>query len=289
MDGSSSTYRVNRIVCRGQFCIIVYQKPTMNSEDFDGDLQFRIIDGSSPVPTNHRATIYVPIILISCIIFSSLALSMNWFFMEIEYDFDEPGLDDVKVTLEDDLSERETKFVIDGERSRDVEDNDELENQGYEDTVSQKVTLKVLTIIVLVFTGICAILSIVSFTNFLPLSNISSVLLWIILLLVVVEVVFFAVFYNPFAGDVENDDSDTDIECEDEDLEGGGTLNIYGEGSTECTIMGEEATVKIQFNASSGFWFMAFQVVLILIAAIFSTAHSRSLSKNQSTTKIHMF
>ena len=106
----------------------------------------------------------------------------------------------------------------------------------YKRQVSQKVTLKVLTIIVLVFTGICALLSIVSFTNFLPLINISSVLLWIILLLVVVEVVFFAVFYNPFAGDVENDDSDTDVECEDGDVEGGGTLNIYGEGSTECTI-----------------------------------------------------
>ena len=50
--------------------------------------------------------------------------------VKIEYDFDEPGIDDVKVTLEDELSERETKFVIDGERNRDVEDNDELENQG---------------------------------------------------------------------------------------------------------------------------------------------------------------
>ena len=261
----------------------------MNSGDSYDNLQLQIIDGSSSDSPNHSAIIYVPIILICCVVFSSLALSLNWFVMDIEYDFKDSSLDDVTVGFEDDLSERKTKVVIGGEREINTETNEELELEGYEDTVSQKVTLKVLTIIVLVFTGVCTLLSFVAFTNFLPLINVSSILLWVILLLVVVEIVFFAIFYDPFAGDASDDDSDSDIECEDDDAEGESMLNIYGEASTECTIMGEDANVTGQYNASAGFWFMAVQVVLIFMAAIFNMSHSRSLSKNQSTTKNHMF
>ena len=261
----------------------------MSGDVSNENFQFQIIDNNGSDTKNHGAIIYVPIILICCVIFSSLALSVNWFVMEIEYDFKDTSLDDATVTFEDDLSERETKVVIGDEREIITETNDDLELEGYEDTVSQKVTLKVLTIIVLVFTGICALLSFVAFTKFLPLINISSILLWIILLLVVVEVVLFAVFYDPFAGDAANDDSDSDIECEEDDAEGGSMLNIYGDATTECTIMGEDANVTGQYNASAGFWFMAVQVVLIFMAVIFNMSHSRSLSKNQSTTKIHMF
>jgi hypothetical protein len=261
----------------------------MSGDVSNENFQFQIIDNSGSDTKNHGAIIYVPIILICCIIFSSLALSLNWFVMEVEYDFKDTSLDDVTVTFEDDLSERETKLVMGDEREIITENNDDLELEGYEDTVSQKITLKVLTIIVLVFTGICALLSFVAFTKFLPLINISSILLWIILLLVVVEVVFFAVFYDPFAGDAANDDSDSDFECEEDNAEGGSLLNLYGDASTECTIMGEDANITAQYNASAGFWFMAIQVVLVLMAAIFNMSHSRSLSKNQPTTKIHMF
>jgi len=261
----------------------------MQSPDYNSNLQFQIVDGNRPQTKMHSAIIVVPIILGCCVTFSILALNLNWFIMEIEFDFDDPSEDDLTVTFEDDLSERETKAAMGGERERVTEDNDELEDQGYEDTVSQKITLKVITIIVLVFTGICALLSFASFTNFLPLINISSVLLWIILLLVVVEVVFFAAFYDPFAGDSEDDDSDSDVECDDDDIEGGGTLNIYGEASTECTIMGEDATINVQYNASFGFWFMAFQIVLIFMAAMFNMSHARSLNRNNTSTQIHMF
>ena len=261
----------------------------MQGGNYNSNLQFQVVEGSGPKAPMHSAVILVPIILGCCVTFSILALNLNWYVMEMEFDFDDPSEDDLTYSLEDDLSEREIKAEMAGDRERLTQDNDDLEDEGYEDTVSQKITLKVLTIIVLVFTGICALLSFAAFTNFLPLINISSILLWIILLLVVVEVVFYALFYNPFAGDSEDDDSDSDIECDDDDIEGGGTLNIYGEVTTECTIMGEDATITMQYNASFGFWFMAFQVVLIFMAAIFNMSHARSLNRNNPTTQIHMF
>ena len=102
-----------------------------------------------------------------------------------------------------------------------------------------------------------------------------------------VEVVFFAVFYDPFAGDAEDDDSD--IICDDDSAEETEVLMIYGDASSECVIMGEKADVTGQYNASFGFWFMAFQVVLIFMAAIFNMSHAKSLNRNNPTTQIHMF
>ena len=138
----------------------------MQGGDYNSNLQFQVVDGSGPKAPMHSAVILVPIILGCCVTFSILALNLNWYVMEGKYDFDDPELGDLTVVMEDDLSERETKVAMDGERERLTEDNDDLEDEGYEDTVSQKITLKVLTIIVLVFTGICALLSFAAFTNF---------------------------------------------------------------------------------------------------------------------------
>ena len=63
------------------------------------------------------ALIYIPLMLVCCVIFSSLALSLNWMNLEVEYDFEDPNEDDWNVKFEDSLSERET-YVKVGSESR---------------------------------------------------------------------------------------------------------------------------------------------------------------------------
>ena len=124
--------------------------------------------------------------------------------------------------------------------------NDDLEDEGYEDTVSQKITLKVITIIMIVFTGIAVILSLAAFTNYFPVVKIMTMIVWIIAVLSIAQIVIFAVFYDPFAGTADDeDDSDSDFECDEE--EPSSFLNIYGEGTTDCVIYGENVEAKATF------------------------------------------
>ena len=231
------------------------------------------------------ALIYIPVMLVCCVIFSSLALSLNWINLEVEYDFSNPDIDSVTVEFEDSLSERETYVRSGGETDRTTESNDDLEDEGYEDTVSQKVTLKVITIVMIVFTGIAVILSLAAFTNYLPLVKIMAIIVWIIAILSIAQVVIFAVFYDPFAGSAEDED-DSDIECDEENSEQ--FLNIYGEGTTDCEIYGEDAEVKASFNAGAAFWFAAVQMILVIVAAIMSTIYARNLG-SQGGSKVHVF
>jgi len=227
------------------------------------------------------ALIYVPVMLVCCVIFSSLALSLNWMNLEVEYDFEDPNEDDWRVEFDDSLSERETHVKIGSDSARTTESNDDLEDEGYEDTVSQKITLKVITIIMIVFTGIAVLLSLAAFTNYFPLVKIMAMVVWIIAILSIAQVVIFAVFYDPFAGSADDeDDSDSDIECDEENSEQ--FLNIYGEGTSDCEIYGENAEVKASFNAGAAFWFAAMQMILVIVAAIMSTIYARNLGSRGS-------
>ena len=235
------------------------------------------------------ALIYVPVMLVCCVIFSSIALSLNWMNMEAEYDFEDPDEDDWRVQFDDSLSERETYVKIGSESQRITESNDELEDEGYEDTVSQKVTLKVITIIMIVFTGIAVILSLAAFTNYFPVVKIMTMIVWIIAVLSIAQIVIFAVFYDPFAGSADDeDDSDSDFECDEDGEESSQFLNIYGEGTTDCVIYGENVEVKASFNAGVAFWFAAVQMILVIVAAIMSTIYARNLG-SQGGPKVHVF
>jgi len=222
------------------------------------------------------ALIYIPVMLVCCVIFSSLALSLNWMSIGIEYDFEDSNEDDLRVEFDDSLSERETYVKVGSESQRITESNDELEDEGYEDTVSQKVTLKVITILMIVFTGIAVILSLAAFTNYFPVVKIMTMIVWIIAVLSIAQIVIFAAFYDPFAGTVEDEEDSSDFECEGEE-QPSGFLNIYAEGTTDCTIMGEDAEVAVTLYAGVAFWFAAVQMILVIVAAIMSTVYLRKL------------
>ena len=222
----------------------------------------------------YGALIYVPVILVCCVIFSSLALSLNWMNFEAEYDFVDPNEDDWKVEMEDDLSERETYGKIGTESVRVTESNDDLEDEGYEDTVSQKVTLKVITIVMIVFTGIAVLLSLAAFTNFVPVVKIMTFIVWIISILSIAQIVIFAGFYDPFAGSAEDEESEI-VECDE--LDESGFLNIYGEETGDCVILGEDVEAKGIYYAGAAFWFAAVQMILVIISAIMSTVYLRKL------------
>ena len=234
------------------------------------------------------ALIYIPVMLVCCVIFSSLALSLNWMSIGIEYDFEDSNEDDLRVEFDDSLSERETYFKVGSESQRITQSNDELEDEGYEDTVSQKVTLKVITIIMIVFTGIAVILSLAAFTNYFPVVKIMTMIVWIISVLSIAQIVIFAGFYDPFAGSaVDDDDDDSNIECDEETEEESGFLNIYGEGTTDCTIMGEDAEITVTLYAGVAFWFAAVQMILVIVSAIMSTVYLRKLgSQGFSDVKV---
>lgn len=236
----------------------------------------------------YGALIYVPVMLVCCVIFSSLALSLNWFSMELEYDFEDSNEDDWRVEFDDSLSERETYVKVGTESQRTTESNDELEDEGYEDTVSQKVTLKVITIIMIVFTGIAVILSLAAFTNYFPVVKIMTMIVWIIVVLSIAQVVIFAVFYDPFAGAVEDDSEESEDNNCDNNGESSSFLNVYGEGTENCVIMGEDAEVTLSYYAGAAFWFAAVQMILVIIAAIMSTIYARKLG-SQGGPKVHVF
>ena len=234
------------------------------------------------------ALIYIPVMLVCCVIFSSLALGLNWMSIGIEYDFVDPNEDDLRAEFDDSLSERETYVKMGTESQRITESNDELEDEGYEDTVSQKVTLKVITIIMIVFTGIAALLSLAAFTNYFPVVKIMTMIVWIISVLSIAQIVIFAGFYDPFAGSaVEDEEDSSDFECEGEQ-QPSGFLNIYAEGTTDCTIMGEDAEVAVTLYAGVAFWFAAVQMILVIIAAIMSTIYARNLG-SRGNSNIQVF
>lgn len=231
------------------------------------------------------ALIYIPVMLVCCVIFSSLALGLNWMNIEVEYDFEDPNEDDLRVEFEDDLSERETYVKMGSESQRMTESNDDLEDEGYEDTVSQKITLKVITIIMIVFTGIAVLLSFAAFMNIISIVKIMTAVVWVIAILSIAQIVIFAAFYDPFAGTAEDEEDSGDIECEDG--EPSGFLNIYAEGNTDCTIMGEDAEVTATLYAGVAFWFAFIQMILIVISGIFSISHMRKMgSQGFSDVKV---
>ena len=157
------------------------------------------------------ALIYIPVILVCCVIFSSLALSLTWLNVDAEYDFEDPNEDDLRIEVEDSLSERENYAKMGTESARNTQSNDDVEDEGYEDTVSQKITLKVITIIMIVFTGIAVLLSLAAFTNYFPVVKIMTMIVWIIAVLSIAQIVIFVGFYDPYAGSAEDeDDSDSD-------------------------------------------------------------------------------
>ena len=243
-------------------------------------------------PTNSQgfgALIYIPVMLICCVIFSSLALSLNWMNWEVEYDFSNPDIDSVTAGFEDSLSERETYVRSGGETDRTTESNDDLEDEGYEDTVSQKVTLKVITIFMIVFTGIALLLSLAAFTNFVPVVKIMTLIVWIISILSIAQIVIFAGFYDPFAGSAnDEDDADSNVECDNEAEDESRFLNIYGEGTGDCVIYGENAEVTASFYAGAAFWFAAVQMILVIISAIMSTVYLRKL-RSQGFSDVKVF
>ena len=231
------------------------------------------------------ALIYIPIMLIVCVVFSSLALGLNWMNIEVEYDFEDPNEDDLYGEIDDSLSERETYLKMGSETQRTTDSNDDLEDKGYEDTVSQKITLKVITIIMIVFTGIAVLLSFAAFMNIIPIVKIMTAVVWVIAILSIAQIVIFAAFYDPFAGTAVDEEDSGDIECGDEELSG--FLNIHAEGTTDCTIRGEDAEVTVSMYAGVAFWFAFVQMILILISGIFSIIHMRKLgSQGFSDVKV---
>lgn len=221
--------------------------------------------------------IYVPVIIVCCIIFSSLALGLTWLNMEVNYDFSNPDIDDLNVEFDDSLGEREIYVRSGGEFDKTTDSNEDLEAEGYEDAVSQKITLKVLTIIMISFSGIALILNLVAFTNNLPLIRVLNLIIWIIIALSVVQVVMFAAFYDPFAGSAESeDDSDSDITC-DEGQDESNFLNVYGKATGNCEIMGESASVEVSYHAGAAFWFAFSNMLLILLAGFFCISHTRKI------------
>ena len=235
------------------------------------------------------ALIYIPVMLVCCVIFSSLALSLNWMNLDFEYDFEDPNEDDWNVEIEDSLSERETYVKVGTESQRMTDSNDDLEDEGYEDTVSQKITLKVITIIMIVFTGIAVLLSLAAFTNYFPVVKIMTMIVWIIAVLSIAQIVTYTAFYDPFAGSADDeDDSDSNVECDDEAEDESGFLNIYGEATGDCVIYGENAEANLTLYAGAAFWFAAVQMILVIIAAIMSTIYARNLG-SQGGPKVHVF
>ena len=102
-----------------------------DSASFDlHPVSFNTADGQG-----YGALIYVPVMLVCCVIFSSLALSLNWMNLEVEYDFEDPDEDDLRIEVEDSLSERENYAKMGTESARNTQSNDDLEDEGYEDTV----------------------------------------------------------------------------------------------------------------------------------------------------------
>lgn len=242
-------------------------------------------------PANNQgfgALIYIPVMLVCCVIFSSLALSLNWMNLDLEYDFEDPNEDDWKVEIEDSLSERETYVKVGTESQRMTESNDDLEDEGYEDTVSQKITLKIITIILIVFTGITVLLSLAAFTNYFPVVKIMTLIVWIIAVLSIAQIVIYTAFYDPFAGSADDeDDSDSNVECDDEAEYESSFLNIYGEATGDCVIYGENAEASATVYAGAAFWFAAVQMILVIISAIMSTVYLRKLgSQGFSDVKV---
>ena len=234
------------------------------------------------------ALIYIPVMLVCCVIFSSLALSLNWMNLDFEYDFEDPNEDDWNVEIEDSLSERETYVKVGTESQRMTDSNDDLEDDGYEDTVSQKITLKVITIIMIVFTGIAVLLSLAAFTNYFPVVKIMTMIVWIIAVLSIAQIVIFVGFYDPYAGSAEDeDDSDSDVECEEDEEEESGFAPIYAEATGDCVIYGENAEASATVYAGAAFWFAAVQMILVIISAIMSTVYLRKLgSQGFSDVKV---
>ena len=221
------------------------------------------------------ALIYIPVMLVCCVIFSSLALSLTWLNIDAKYDFEDSDEDDLRIEVEDSLSERENYAKMGTDSARNTQSNDDLEDEGYEDTVSQKVTLKVITIIMIVFTGIAVLLSLAAFTNFVPVVKIMTLIVWIISILSIAQIVIFAGFYDPFAGSANDEESELG-DCGEPEEESG-FLNIYGEASGDCVLLGENAEVTASFYAGAAFWFAAVQMVLVIISAIMSTVYLRKL------------
>ena len=220
------------------------------------------------------ALIYIPVMLVCCVIFSSLALSLTWLNIDGKYDFEDSEEDDLRIEVEDSLSEREYYAKMGTNSARETQSNDDLEDEGYEDTVSQKVTLKVITIIMIVFTGIAVLLSLAAFTNYFPVVKIMTMIVWIIAVLSIAQIVIFVGFYDPYAGSAE-EDSDPDNECGEEEVSG--FVPIYGESTADCVVFGENAEASATVYAGAAFWFAAVQMILVIISAIMSTVYLRKL------------
>ena len=241
--------------------------------------EFTEITHSKQETQSYGMFIYVPVIVVCCIIFSSLALGLTWLNMEVNYDFSDPDIDDLNVEFEDSLGEREIYVRSGGDFEKTTESNEDLEEGGYEDAVAQKITLKVLTIIMISFSGIALILSLIAFTNNLPLMKVLSVIVWITIVLSVAQVIIFAAFYNPFAGSAESDDdSDSDISC-DEGQDESSFLNVYGKATGNCEIVGESASVEVTYHAGAAFWFAFVKMLLILLTGFFCISQTRKISR----------
>ena len=234
------------------------------------------------------ALIYIPVMLVCCVIFSSLALSLTWLNIDAKYDFEDSDEDDLRIEVEDSLSERENYAKMGTNSARETQSNDDLEDEGYEDTVSQKVTLKIITIIMIVFTGIAVLLSLAAFTNYFPVVKIMTMIVWIIAVLSIAQIVIFVGFYDPYAGSAEDeDDSDSDVECEEDEEEESGFAPIYAEATGDCVIYGENAEASATVYAGAAFWFAAVQMILVIISAIMSTVYLRKLgSQGFSDVKV---
>ena len=192
--------------------------------------------------------------------------------MEVNYDFSDPDIDDLNVEFEDSLGEREIYVRSGGEFDKTTQSNEDLEEEGYEDAVAQKITLKVLTIIMISFSGIALILSLIAFTNNLPLMK-------VLIVLSVAQVIIFAAFYNPFAGSAESDDdSDPDFTC-DEGQDESSFLNVYGKATGNCEIVGESASLEVTYHAGAAFWFAFVKMLLILLTGFFCISQTRKISR----------
>ena len=130
----------------------------------------------------------------------------------------------------------------------------------------------------IVFTGIAVLLSLAAFTNYFPVVKIMTMIVWIIAVLSIAQIVIYTAFYDPFAGSVDDeDDSDSNVECDDEAEDESSFLNIYGEATGDCVFYGENAEASATMYAGAAFWFAAVQMILVIISAIMSTVYLRKL------------
>jgi hypothetical protein len=115
-----------------------------------------------------------------------------------------------------------------------------------------------------------------------------TLIVWIIAVLSIAQIVIYTAFYDPFAGSADDeDDSDSNIECDDEAEDESNFLNIYGEATGDCVIYGENAEASVTVYAGAAFWFAAVQMILVIISAIMSTVYLRKLgSQGFSDVKV---